>query len=151
MGFEPRSTLSRIHVARAFTEYQMDAIINDLREAVTRWDSRLVAVLYLSNLFSTQDGKKLFDPILKNLKETTQSLNIVTLVTSFGGIWWGDRMVAVNADRVIRIDEKKTLIRVQDGDNLFEHVSVPPGQTRFIDFMGGEMNGQNCAQLQGAA
>ena len=151
MGFEPRSTLSRIHVARAFTEYQMDAIINDLREAVTRWDSRLVAVLYLSNLFSTQEGKKLFDPILKNLKETTQSLNLVTLVTSFGGIWWGDRMVAGNADRVIRIDEKKTLIRVQDGDNLFEHVSVPPGQTRFIDFNGGEMNGQNCAQLQGAA
>lgn len=150
MGFEPGSTLSRIHVARAFTEYQMDAIINDLREAVTRWNSRLVAVLYLSNLFSTQDGKKLFDPILKNLKETTQSFNLVTVVTSFGGIWWGDRMVAGNADRVIRIDEKKTLIRVQDGDNLFEHVSVPPGQTRFIDF-GGEMNGQNSPQLQGAA
>ncbi len=151
MGFEPRCTLSRIHVARAFTEYQMDAIINDLREAVTRWDSRFVAVLYLSNLFSTQDGKKLFDPILKNLKDTTRSLNLVTVVTSFGGIWWGDRMIAGNADRIIRIYEKNTIIRVKDGDNLFEHVSVPPGQTRFIDFMGGEMNGQNCAQLQGAA
>ena len=39
MGFEPRQALSRIHVARGFTEYQ----------------------------------------------------NLVTVVTSFGGIWWGDR------------------------------------------------------------
>jgi hypothetical protein len=151
MGFEPRQALSRIHVARAFTEYQMDAIISGLREAVTRWKPSIVAILYLSNLFSTQDGKKVFGSILKSLKETTQSLSLVTVVTSFGGIWWGDRMVAGNADRVIRIDEKKTLIKVHDGDNLFEHVTVPPGQTRFIDFIGGEMNGQNCAKLQGAA
>lgn len=151
MGFEPRSTLSRIHVARAFTEYQMDAIISSLREAVTRWDPSLVAVLYLSTLFSTEDGKKLFGSILKSLKEITQSLRLVTVVTSFGGIWWGDRMVAGNADRVIRIDEKKTIIKVRDGDHLFEHVNVPPGQTRFIDFMGGDMNGQDCAEFQGAA
>ena len=151
MGFEPRQTLSHIHVARAFTEYQADAIISELQEAVTRWKPSLVAFLYLSNLFSTQDGKKLFGSILKNLKETTRSLGIVTVVTSFGGIWWGDRMVAGNADRVIRIDEKKNLIKVHDGDNLFEHVTVPPGQTRFIDFIGGETNGQDCAKLQGAA
>jgi len=151
MGYEPRIALSHIHVARAFTEYQMDVIISGLREAVTRWNPSLVAVLYLSNLFSTQDGKKLFDSILKNIKEITQSLSLVTVVTSFGGIWWGDRMVAGNADRVIRIDETKTLIKVQDGNNLFEHATVPPGQTRFIDFIGGDMNGQNCAKLQGAA
>lgn len=151
MGFEPRQALSHIHVARAFTEYQMDAIISGLHEAVTRWNPSLVAVLYLSNLFSTQDGKKLFGSNLKNLKEITRSLNLVTVVTSFGGIWWGDRMVAGNADRVIRIDERKTIIKVHDGDNLFEYVPLPPGQTRFIDFLGGEINGQNCAKLQGAA
>lgn len=151
MGFEPRQALSHIHVARAFTEYQMDAIISGLHEAVTRWTPSLVAVLYLSNLFSTQDGKKLFGSNLKNLKEITRSLNLVTVVTSFGGIWWGDRMVAGNADRVIRIDERKTIIKVHDGDNLFEYVPLPPGQTRFIDFLGGEINGQNCAKLQGAA
>src|SRR5659263_537947 len=116
-----------------------------------RCNPSLVAVLYLSNLFSTQDGKKLFGSNLKNLKEITRSLNLVTVVTSFGGIWWGDRMVAGNADRVIRIDERKTIIKVHDGDNLFEYVPLPPGQTRFIDFLGGEINGQNCAKLQGAA
>jgi len=137
MGFEPKSALSRIHVARAFTEYQMDAIISGLREAVNRWEPQLLAVLYLSNLFSTQDGKRLFGSILKSLKEVTQSLNTITVVTSFGGMWWGDQMIAGNADRVIRIEEKKDLVKVQDGDNLFEHVNVPPGQTRFNDYIAG--------------
>ncbi|MCX9084672.1 MAG: hypothetical protein OIN87_07755 [Candidatus Methanoperedens sp.] len=137
MGFEPKSTLSRIHVARAFTEYQMDAIISGMREAVIRWEPQLLAVLYLSNLFSMQDGKKLFSPILKSLKEVTRSLNTITVVTSFGGMWWADQLVAGNADRVIRIEEKKDIVKVRDGDNLFEHVNVPPGQTRFNDYFAG--------------
>ena len=137
MGFEPKSTLSRIHVARAFTEYQMDAIISGLHEAVNRWNPQLLAVLYLSNLFSTQDGKRLFGSILKSLKEVTRSFNTITVVTSFGGMWWGDQLVAGNADRMIRIEEKKDLVKVQDGDNLFEHVNVPPGQTRFNDYIAG--------------
>jgi len=137
MGFEPKSALSRIHVARAFTEYQMDAIINGLHEAIIRWDPQLVAVLYLSNLFSTQDGKRLFSSILKSLKDVTQSLNIITVVTSFGGIWWGDLLVAGNADRVIRFDEKKDHVKIQDGKKFFEHVNVPPGQTRFNDYITG--------------
>jgi hypothetical protein len=150
MGFEPKSALSRIHVARAFTEYQMDAIISGLHEAVNRWEPQLLAILYPSNMFSTQDGKRLFGPILKSLKEVTQSLNTITVVTSFGGMWWADLLVAENADRVIRIEEKKDLVKVRDGDNLFEHVNVPPGQTRFNDYMEGEINGQNCSKLQGA-
>lgn len=151
MGFEPRQALSHIHVARAFTEYQMDAIISGLHEAVTGWDPSLVAVLYLSNLFSTQDGKKLFGSILKGIKETTQLLNTVTIVTSFGGIWWGDRMLAGNADRIIRIEEKKKQVRVWDGNKVFEYVTVPSGQMRFNDFPGGDFSGQDCAEFQGAA
>jgi hypothetical protein len=145
MGFEPRQALSHIHVARAFTEYQMEAIISGLHEAVASWDPSLVAVLYLSNLFSTKDGKKLFGSILKSLKEVTLSLNIVTIVTSFGGIWWGDRMLAGNADRIIRIEENKKYVRVWDGNNIFEHVTVPSGQMRFNDYIGGDTDGQNCA------
>ena len=151
MGFEPRSALSRIHVARAFTEYQMDAIISGLHEAVANWNPSIVAVLYLSNLFSTQDGKKLFGSILKSLKEVTLYSGLVTIVTSFGGIWWGDRMLAGNADRIIRIEENKKQVRVWDGNNVFEHVTVPSGQMRFNDFPGGDFSGQNCAELQGAA
>ena len=147
MGFEPRQALSRIHVARAFTEYQMDAIISGLDEAVTRWRPSLVAVLYLSALFSTQDGKKLFGPIIKSLKEVTLHSGLVTVVTSFGGSWWGDRMVAGSADRIIGIEENKKYVRVRDGNDVFEHVTVPFGQMRFNDFQGGDGCGQDCSEL----
>ncbi|MCZ7355570.1 MAG: hypothetical protein O8C66_07510 [Candidatus Methanoperedens sp.] len=151
LGQDTRSALSRIHVARAFTEYQMDAIICGLHDAALRWPPSLVAVLYLSNLFSTEDGKRLFDPLLKNLRDVTRSSGLVTVVTSFGGNWWGDRMLAGNADRVIRIEKTKTHVKVKDGGNVFMHVPVPPGQTKVTDFIGGETNGQNCAELSGAA
>ncbi len=153
LGYEPRSVLSRIHVARAFTEYQMEAIMNDLKEAVMRWNPALVALLYPSNLFSTADGKRLFNPILMSLKDLTLSYGLVTAVASFGGNWWGDRMLADSADRRIRIHQTKTSVRVHDGENVFDLVTVPPGQTRFDDYinLGGETNGQNCTELQAAA
>jgi len=44
MGFEPGSALSRIHVARAFTEYQMDAIIMTYVKQLPDGHSRLCAV-----------------------------------------------------------------------------------------------------------
>ncbi|HEY9246544.1 MAG TPA: hypothetical protein VIO11_06840, partial [Candidatus Methanoperedens sp.] len=67
MGFEPKSALSRIHVARAFTEYQMDAIMGNLHEAAALFNPALAAILYPSNLFPTKDGKRLFGPMLSNL------------------------------------------------------------------------------------
>jgi hypothetical protein len=153
LGYEPRSVLSRIHVARAFTEYQMDAIMNDMKEAVVRWNPALVALLYPSNLFPTADGKRLFGPILKSLKDLTHSSDLVTAATSFGGNWWGDRMLADSADRRIRIYQTKTHVRVLDGENVFDCVAVPPGQTRFDDYItcGGETNGQDRSELQAAA
>ncbi len=151
LGFEPRGVLSRIHVARAFTEFQMDAIMGGLREAIVRWKPAMVAVMYLSNLFSTEDGRRLLVPLLRNLRDITRSFGPVTVVTSFGGNWWCDRMLADNADRVIRIEQTKTHVKVQDGNTIFDCVAVPPGQTRFNDFIGGKINGQNCAELQGSA
>jgi hypothetical protein len=150
LGYEPRSVLSRIHVARAFTEYQMDAIMADMKEAVVRWNPALVALLYPSNLFSTADGKRLFGPMLVDLKNLTLSYGFVTAMTSFGGNWWGDRMLAGSADRRIRIYQTKTHVRVLDGENVFDCVAVPPGQTRFDDYItcGGETSGQNRSELQ---
>jgi hypothetical protein len=104
-GAEPGKVLSRIHVARAFTEYQMDAILGDsLREAVESWNPAVLAISYLPSLFSGSDGKRLFEPILEHIKSLTASFDIITAITSFGGSWYGDRLLASRANRLIRIE-----------------------------------------------
>jgi hypothetical protein len=144
LGAEPRKVLSRIHVARAFTEYQMQALIHGLSEALAQWNPAVLAISYLPSLFSGSDGMRLFEPLLEDLKLLTASSGIVTAVTSFGGSWYGDRLLASRADRVIRIEQpSKKLIRLVDNGRVFDYVPVPPGQMRFTDFTGGDAYGQN--------
>jgi len=140
-----REVLSRIHVARAFTEYQMDALVGNLEEALPRWHPSVLAVSYFPTLFSGADGGRLFEPLLSRLKSLTCASGIITAVTSFGGSWHCDRLLASSADRVIRIDERKKLIRINDDGHVLEYVPVPPGQRRFADFAGGDAYGQDSA------
>jgi len=148
---EPRKVLSRIHVARAFTEYQMDAMIHGLQDAVEQWNPAVLAISYLPTLFSGSDGRKLLEPLVEHLKLLTESSGIITAITSFGGSWDGDRLLASRADRVIRIEQpSKKLIRIIDDGYFFEYMPVPPGQMRFTDFeesesTGGDLPGQNSA------
>ena len=139
-----RAALARIHVARAFTEYQMDALISNLEEALTCFTPSVLAVSYLSSLFSGGDGRRLLEPLLLRLRSLTSTFGVITAVTSFGGSWYGDRLLAKAADRVIRIEHpSKKRIRVIDSGCVFEYVPVPPGQTRFTDFTGGGVRGQD--------
>ncbi len=156
MGAEPKKVLSRIHIARAFTEYQMEALIHGLTEALAQWNPGVLAISYLPSLFSGPDGMRLFEPLLEQIKLVTASTSIITAATSFGGSWYGDRLLASKADRVIRIEyASKKLIRIIDNGRLFEYMPVPPGQMRFTDFMnlnsGGDAIGQNSTQLPDAA
>jgi len=147
-GAEPRKVLSRIHVARAFTEYQMQALIHGLQEAVEQWNPGILAISYFPSLFSGPDGMRLFEPLLEHLKLLTESSGIITAVTSFGGQWYGDRLLASRADRVIRVEQpSKKLIRLFDNGHVFEYMPVPPGQMRFTDFTGGDAYGQDCSEL----
>ncbi|NJD76432.1 MAG: hypothetical protein FIB08_04960 [Candidatus Methanoperedens sp.] len=156
-GCEPGKVLSRIHVARAFTEYQMDALIHGLHDAIEQWHPAVLAVSYLPSLFSGKDGIRLLEPLLERLKLLTASSGIITAVTSFGGSWYGDRLLASRADRVIRIEQpSKKLIRVIDDGYVFEYMPVPPGQMRFADFAdfnlpGGDVYGQDSAVLSHVA
>jgi Rad51 len=150
-GAEPRKVLSRIHVARAFTEYQMDALIHGLQDAVEQWNPAVLAISYLPYLFSGSDGMRLFEPLLEHLKLLTVSSDVITAVTSFGGSWYGDRLLAARADRLIRVEQtSKKLIKIIDKGRTFEYMPLPPGQMRFTDFMnsdftGGDAYGQNSA------
>ncbi len=158
LGAPPKKVLSRIHVARAFTEYQMYGILDEmLHEAIQSWNPAVLAVSYLPTLFSGADGKRLFEPILERIKSLTASSGIITAITSFGGTWYGDRLLAAKADRVVRIEQpSKKLIKIIDNGRVFEYVPVPPGQMRFTDFMnpdftGGDVYGQDRAILSHVA
>jgi hypothetical protein len=143
-----QETLSRIHVARAFTEYQMDALIGDLEDALERWSPAVLAVSYFPTLFSGTDGRRLFEPLLARLGSLTSAFGTITAVTSFGGSWYGDRLLAARASRIIRIEQpSKKRIRIIDDGRLAEYVPVPPGQMRFTDFTGGGACGQDSAIL----
>jgi hypothetical protein len=157
-GTEPRKILSRIHVARAFTEYQMDALLGEpLREAIEYWNPAVLAISYLPSLFSSSDGRRLFEPILEHIKSLTVSSDIITATTSFGGSWYGDRLLAAIADHVVRIEQpSKKLIKIIDNGHVFEYMPVPQGQMRFTDFMnlnfeGGGDYGQNSTFLSRVA
>ncbi len=156
IGAEPRKVLSRIHVARAFTEYQMDALITSLQEALVQWNPAVVAISYLPSLFSAPDGMRLLEPLLEHLKHLTASSDVIMAISSFGGSWYGDRLLASKGDRVIRVEHpSKKLMRIIDNGRVFEYMPVPPGQMRFTDFMnlnsGGDALGQNSTQLPDAA
>jgi Rad51 len=154
-GEEPRKVLSRIHVARAFTEYQMDALIHGLPDAVEQWNPAVLAISYLPTLFSGSDGRRLLVPLVECLKQLTVSSGIITAITSFGGSWYGDRLLASSANRVIRIEHpSKKITRIIDNGYVTEYVPVPSGQMRFTDFeesgityTGGDLHGQNIAIL----
>ncbi len=155
-GAPPKNVLSRIHVARAFTEYQMDALLGEsLCEAVESWNPAVLAISYLPSLFSGIDGRRLFEPILERIKSLTATSGIITVITSFGGSWYGDRLLAAKADRVVRIEQpSKKLIKIIDNGRVFEYMPVPQGQMRFTDFMdlnldftGGDVYGQDCTEL----
>lgn len=155
LGSEPRKVLSRIHVARAFTEYQMDALLGEsLCETIESWNPAVLAISYLPPLFSGADGRRLFEPILERIKSLTASSGVITAITSFGGAWYGDRLLASRADRVLRIEQpSKKLVRIIDDGHVFEYIPVPPGQMRFADFdsTGGDSYGQNSAFLSHVA
>jgi len=150
---EPRKVLSRIHVARAFTEYQMDALIHGLPDAVEQWNPAVMAISYLPTLFSGSDGRRLLEPLIEHIKHLTISTGIITAITSFGGSWYGDRLLTSSADRVIRIEQpSKKFTKIIDNGYVTEYVPVPSGQMRLIDFedpvlTGGDFHGQNSAIL----
>lgn len=144
LGAEPRKVLSCVHVARAFTEYQMDVLVNGPQDAIERWSPAVLAVSYLPSLFSSTDGRKLFEPLLMRLQSLTASSGIITVITSFGGSWYGDRLLASVADRIVRIEHpSKKLIRIIDDGHVTDYMPVPPGQMRFTDFTGGDVYGQD--------
>lgn len=148
----PKEVMSRVHVARAFTEYQMETLVSRLQDAIKQWNPAVLVISYLPSLFSSSDGRKLFEPLLECLKSLTVSSGIITVITSFGGSWYGDRLLARNADRIIRIEHPtKKVTRVTCDGEAVEYMHVPDGQMRLTEFGWGDTHGQDSSKLSQSA
>lgn len=129
VGADQKELFSRIHVARAFTEYQMSSMIEDLGTAIVQWNPYILLISYLSSLFSDSDVR-LFNSILERLRSLTNSSCKIIVVTSYGKTNC-DKLLASNADRIISIKllDDKT-IRIIDNGKIYEFVHLPHGQMR---------------------
>ena len=147
LRIEQRKILSRIHIARAFTEYQMETLIKGLNPIIKEWNAGVLIISYLPNLFYSPNNnpnkykpqpnavsKKLLESSIKHLRSITTSSNMITVITSFGYSCFEDKLLASKADRVVHIKKTKNIIRIIDDGKVSEHVPVPSGQSRFSDF-----------------
>ena len=151
-NIEQRKILSRIHIVRAFTDYQLDTLVKGLNAAIKEWNPAILIISYLPNLFyNDKNNGRLFDSLIKHLKSVTISSDIITVATSSGD-YYEDKLFASKVDRIINIEEikgrktkgrkikgrkakNKNIVRIVDDGNITEHVSVPSGQTRFNQFI----------------
>ena len=88
-GLEPRSVLKRIVVSRAFTAYQLTALVFEkLEETLKRYRSKLVVISDISGLFLDRDvpkieGRNLFLKITRYLLEVASRRRAVVVASYF--------------------------------------------------------------------
>jgi hypothetical protein len=89
LGLDPEETLKNIWVSRAFTSYQLTALITEkLSELKDRVDSSLVVVsdiaaLYCDSDISLFEAKITFNRIVRFLWNLARERNLLLVVTSF--------------------------------------------------------------------
>lgn len=133
---DARTVMRKTHVARAFTEYQMnDLLTQQLLPAVKRWEPGLLAVAYLPHLFGNNNSRKLLEQSVEQVKEITRTHVLTTLITSYDGTWWGARLVEDCADRIIRVIQRRKLIKILDEQNVIEFAPTPAGQMQLDTYL----------------
>jgi len=88
-GIDPKSTLERIFVSRAFTAYQLSALILEtLEDALKRYKSKLVLILDIISLFLDQDvptkeSMEIFNKAMTCLSDLAIKRNVIVVATCF--------------------------------------------------------------------
>ncbi len=89
LGLDPEETLKNIWVSRAFTSYQLTALITEkLSELLNRLNSRLVVISDIATLYCDSDielfeAKRTFNRVVRFLWNLVREKNLLLVVTSF--------------------------------------------------------------------
>jgi hypothetical protein len=84
---DPKQVLERIFISRAFTAYQMTSILLEkLKKAVHKFNSKLVIVLDISGLYSDKDvpkreAKSVFNQLTTYLSKFAEENQLITIAT----------------------------------------------------------------------
>jgi hypothetical protein len=86
-GSDPKSTLERVFISRAFTAYQLSAIISEtLEDALKRYKSKLVLISKITSLFLDRDvpakeALEIFKKMILHLTDLALKRNIIIVAT----------------------------------------------------------------------
>jgi hypothetical protein len=159
-GLDKGHVLSQINCARAFTAYQLVAIINDRLENMIKESraSTLIVSRFVDLFFDKdmpwQESFQLIKLCLKTLKRLTMKYNLITIITNYGlaklHFRRGLRNVMYNTpNKLVRIEEKRKglLVSMPAKEESIYYYPVPTYQTLLEYFYSGEINGKNRTYL----
>jgi hypothetical protein len=128
-GIEPNLALSRIHISRAFTYFQLASLLTEkLPSALTHYSSRFAIVSDIAGLFQDpeikdkQEAYRVFQRVLRSLSSVAEITGSLVIVTNFRqNIGSFDTALMQTAHATILTEEHDTSMRFA----LVRHKSLP--------------------------
>jgi len=154
----PRNVLKRIHIARAFTAYQMTALImGKMEEEVKRLQAKLVVVSDVAGLFMDKDipdeeARRVFSQVMAYLSTFAQENDSALVVTYFPRKA-SQRNLYLHA---LTCGRASVVASVRQGKHgrefilekhprlVLGHAEFPSENLRLTEFVGDNGSGKNC-------
>lgn len=86
-GLDPKQTLERVYISRAFTAYQMTALVLEkLRETIRRYDAKLVVISDIAGFFLDKDiaeteARRVYSQVIAYLSNFAKENQIMLVAT----------------------------------------------------------------------
>ena len=131
LGLDPDEALRNVWVSRAFTNYQLTALVTErLPEALSRVKPKLVVVsdpaaLYCDSDIGLLEAKRTFNRVARSLWTLAKERSLLLVATSFQSSNWRKRLLEQyligRADVAARVEEDAPRVRL----TLERHPSKP--------------------------
>jgi len=137
-GLEPRSILEKILISRAFTAYQLTALIFEkLEEALKKYRSKLVVISDITGLFLDRDvpkteGRDIFLKMIQYLSDLASRRRAVIVASYFPRVYSSRNLFLES----VLLARATTVIRFKESENGFKFIleEHPTIKSSTIDF-----------------